>query len=128
MPESLQKALRSLEIDLDGLDEIAIPKLGEGDDVNTLRAALGRLAPERIRIIAQALRAGMTVDEIHRICRIDKWFLDAIEDIVRVEERVRKAGLPKEADGLRALKAQGFSDARLGKLAGLKRRGRGALA
>jgi carbamoyl-phosphate synthase large subunit len=116
--ESLQKALRSLETDLTGLDEIAIPALGEGDDINTLRGALAVPTPDRLRIVAQALRAGMSVAEIHRICQIDPWFLDAIEGLVATEARIQAEGLPEDQAGLRALKALGFSDGRLAKLTG----------
>jgi carbamoyl-phosphate synthase large subunit len=116
--ESLQKALRSLETDLTGLDEIAIPALGEGDDINTLRGALAVPTPDRLRIVAQALRAGMSVAEIHRICQIDPWFLEAIEGLVVTEARIRAEGLPEDQAGLRALKALGFSDGRLATLTG----------
>ena len=116
--ESLQKALRSLETGLTGLDEIEIPQLGEGDDTNALRAALGRPTPDRLRIIAQALREGMTTDEIHRLAQVDPWFLDQIEEIIKTEAGIRTHGLPEHADGLRTLKSMGFSDARLAKLTG----------
>ena len=116
--ESLQKALRSLETGLTGLDEIEIPQLGEGDDTNALRAALGRPTPDRLRIIAQALREGMTIDEIHRLSQVDPWFLEQIAGIIAAEAGIKAHGLPRQADDLRALKAMGFSDARLAKLAG----------
>jgi len=118
--ESLQKALRSLETGLAGLDEIAIPNLGQGDDSNAVRAALGRPTPDRLRIAAQALRLGMREDELARITGYDPWFIAEIAEIVRTENVVRQSGLPKDADGLRRLKAMGFSDARLAVLAGLK--------
>src|SRR5580765_3201101 len=73
--ESLQKALRSLETGLSGLDPVSIPGLGEGDDKNAIRAALGRPTPDRLLVCADALRHGMSVDEISDICRIDRWFL-----------------------------------------------------
>jgi carbamoyl-phosphate synthase large subunit len=116
--ESLQKALRSLETGLCGLDEIAIEQLGEGDDSNTLRGALAVPTPDRPRIIAEALRAGLSVAEIHRICAVDPWFLEEIADLIACEAEIRANGLPQDAASLRALKSKGFSDTRLAKLAG----------
>jgi carbamoyl-phosphate synthase large subunit len=115
--ESLQKALRGLETGLDGLDEVLIPGLGEGDDKNAIRAALGRPTPDRLLACAQALRLGVTVEEINSVCAIDPWFLRQLQAIVESESQVRKLGLPTTAGPLRRLKAQGFSDARLASLA-----------
>ena len=120
--ESLQKALRSLETGLDGLDEIEIDGLGVGDDHNALRAAIGQPTPDRLLKVAQAMRLGMSVEEIHDVSKIDPWFLDRIADIVRLEGMVRAHGLPPDSGNFRALKAAGFSDARLAALAGLVRR------
>ena len=117
--ESLQKALRSLETGLTGLDEIAIPGLGAGDDKNAIRAALGTPSPDGILKVAQAMRLGTGDDDIHTACRIDPWFLAQIRDIIETEEQIRSRGLPTTASALRRLKAMGFSDARLGRLVGL---------
>ena len=117
--ESLQKALRSLETGLDGLDEIEIDGLGVGDDHNALRAAIGQPTPDRLLKVAQAMRLGMSVEEIHDVSKIDPWFLGRIADIVRLEGMVRAHGLPPDSGNFRALKAAGFSDARLAALAGL---------
>jgi carbamoyl-phosphate synthase large subunit len=117
--ESLQKALRSLETGLTGLDEIEIDGLGKGDDENALRAAIGKPTPDRLLKVAQALRLGMDVEEIHEVTRIDPWFLERVAEIVALETKVRRYGLPADAGNLRALKAAGFSDARLAALAGL---------
>jgi carbamoyl-phosphate synthase large subunit len=117
--ESLQKALRSLETGLTGLDEIEIDGLGKGDDHNVMRAAIGAPTPDRLLNVAQALRFGMSVEEIHDVCRIDPWFLARIAEIVAFESKVRKYGLPSDAANLRRLKAAGFSDLRLASLAGL---------
>jgi carbamoyl-phosphate synthase large subunit len=116
--ESLQKALRGLETGLSGLNEILIPGLGEGDDKNAIRAALGRPTPDRLLTCAQALRLGMSVEEVTNVARIDPWFLRQLEAIVHAEARVREHGLPETAGPLRGLKAQGFSDARLAQIAG----------
>jgi carbamoyl-phosphate synthase large subunit len=115
--ESLQKALRGLETGLTGLDDIEI----EGsDDPETGHAAvvraLGNPTPDRLRVIAQAFRHGLTVDEVTAACSYEPWFLRQIQELVREEGLVRAGGLPMTAQGMRALKAQGFSDARLAKL------------
>src|ERR1700690_3797666 len=117
-PESLQKALRSLETGLNGLDEIEIDGLGQGDDHNVLRAAIGQPTPDRLLKVAQAMRLGMGVEEIHECSKIDPWFLERIAEIIAFEGKVRAHGLPPDAGNMRALKANGFSDARLAALAG----------
>src|SRR6187402_267638 len=73
--ESLQKALRSLETGLTGLDEITIDGLGLGDDKNVIRAALGTPTPDRLLIVAQAMRLGFSDADIFTSCKIDPWFL-----------------------------------------------------
>ncbi|MGA3341335.1 MAG: carbamoyl-phosphate synthase large subunit [Methylocella sp.] len=117
--ESLQKALRSLDTGLDGLDEIEIEGLGLGDDMNVLRAALGRPTPDRLLVVAEALRHGMPLSEIYEACGIDPWFIARVEEILDLEAKVRAHGLPGDAANLRMLKAAGFSDARLSSLAGM---------
>jgi carbamoyl-phosphate synthase large subunit len=116
--ESLQKALRGLETGLSGLDEMTIPGLGQGDDKNAIRAALGRPTPDRFLRCAQALRLGLTVEEVQEACKIDPWFLNQLAAILESESKVREFGLPATAGPLRRLKGQGFSDARLAHLAG----------
>ena len=117
--ESLQKALRSLETGLTGFNEIGIPGLGEGDDKNAIRAALGTPTPERLLYVAEAMRLGVDHELIHAACRIDPWFLEQIQAIIDMEAKVREFGLPETAGPLRSLKAMGFSDARLAELSGL---------
>ncbi|HEY0281887.1 MAG TPA: carbamoyl-phosphate synthase large subunit [Rhizomicrobium sp.] len=116
--ESLQKALRSLETGLTGLDEIPLE-----NEKNTIRAALARAAPDRLRLAAQAMRQGFPFDEIAAITKYDPWFLREIETILAVEAEVRASGLPHDADGMRRLKSMGFSDARLATLAGIREKG-----
>ena len=111
--ESLQKALRSLETGLTGLDEITIEGLGLGDDKNVIRAALGTPTPDRLLIVAQAMRLGFSDEEIFTACKIDPWFLAQIRGIVETEDQIRSKGLPQTAGAFRRLKAMGFSDARL---------------
>ncbi|MGF1627317.1 MAG: carbamoyl-phosphate synthase large subunit [Alphaproteobacteria bacterium] len=114
--EALQKALRSLETGLTGLDEIDIEGWPERDAV---RAALGRPVPDRLRIVAQAFRIGLSIDEVHQATRIDPWFLEQLRGLVRLEDEVRDHGLPMDAQALQRLKRAGFSDARLATLSGV---------
>jgi carbamoyl-phosphate synthase large subunit len=117
--ESLQKALRSLETGLTGLDEIAIKGLGEGDDKNAIRAALGQPTPDRLLVVAQAMRLGISDEAIHNACKIDPWFLAEIREIVETEAEIKAKGLPATAGALRRLKSMGFSDARMARLTGV---------
>ncbi len=114
--ESLQKALRGLETGLCGLDEIEIPGIGQGDDKDAIRAAIGTPTPDRLLYVAQAMRLGMDDDQIHALCKIDPWFLEQIREIIDVEAEIKTNGLPKDARTMRAIKAMGFSDKRIGQL------------
>ncbi|MCK9553542.1 carbamoyl-phosphate synthase large subunit, partial [Aquamicrobium sp.] len=118
--ESLQKALRGMETGLTGLDEIEIPGVGHGDDKNAIRAALGTPTPDRLRMVAQAIRMGTSLEDVHAMCKIDPWFLEQIAGIIAMEARIREHGLPQDAANMRMLKAMGFSDARLASLTGTK--------
>ncbi|EPX82765.1 carbamoyl-phosphate synthase large subunit [Rubellimicrobium thermophilum DSM 16684] len=113
--ESVQKALASLETGLTGFDEIQIPGAPEKGAVI---AALSRATPDRLRTIAQAMRHGLSDEEIHQATAYDPWFLARIREIVETEERIRRDGLPVTEEGLRALKMMGFTDARLARLTG----------
>ncbi|MFA4940386.1 carbamoyl-phosphate synthase large subunit [Brevundimonas sp.] len=119
--ESMQKALRGLETGLSGFDEIEIDGV-EGADGDTARnavvRALGIPTPDRIRVIAQAFRHGLTVEEVNAACSYEPWFLRQIADIVREEGHVRVKGLPADPTEFRRLKSKGFSDARLAQLTG----------
>jgi len=118
--ESLQKALRGLETGLTGLDDVAFEGLGGGDDKNIVRAALAHPTPDRLLKVAQAMRMGVDHEQIYASCRIDPWFLSRMQEIIDEEKRVIAHGLPENVEALRDLKAMGFSDARLAKLAGKK--------
>ena len=117
--ESVQKGLRSLETGLSGFDEIAIEGV-ESAGKDAVKAALARPSPDRLLLIAQAYRLGLTTAEIHAACRFEPWFLDRIGEIVEVEESLRRNGLPRDRTAFLRLKQMGFSDARLGKLTGLE--------
>ncbi len=114
-PEALQKALRSMETGFSGLDPVAPP--GDGG-TDAFRAALSSPRPDRLLMAAQALRAGVSVEDIHDACRFDPWFLRELARIVAAEQAVARDGLPREAFALRRLKALGFSDAQLRRLTG----------
>ena len=107
-PESLQKALRSLETGLTGLDEIEIEGMGKGDDRNAIKAAIGTPTPDRILKVAQALRLGISHDEVYASCKIDRWFLEQLQDIVDLEAKVKAHGLPQTPGAFRQLKAHGL--------------------
>ncbi|MBT6036541.1 MAG: carbamoyl-phosphate synthase large subunit [Kordiimonadaceae bacterium] len=119
-PESLQKALRSMETDLTGLNEIDIPGYDpEGGDINAVRAALAIPTADRILVLAQALRLGIPTAEIHAIAKYDPWFIDQVKLIIDAEQDIRKNGLPEDKIGLLSLKSLGFADSRLAELASL---------
>ena len=113
--ESMQKALASMESGLTGFDEIEID--GATEKTAVIKA-ISQQTPDRMRTIAQAMRHGLTNEDIHATTMFDPWFLDRIREIVEAEEVVRQEGLPTDEQGLRALKMLGFTDARLGKLTG----------
>ena len=119
--ESCQKALRGLETGLSGFDEIAIPGADAADPLavkTAVQAALSQPTPDRLRVIAQAIRHGLTEEEICGACAYEPWFVRQIAEIIATEADIVKTGLPKDSEGFRKLKAQGFSDARLAKLTG----------
>lgn len=121
--ESLQKALRSLDTGLVGLDEIAIEGSADEDQGRAaVRARLVAPKADRLLVAAEALRRGLSVEEICAAAHYDPWFIRQIAEIIETEAQVRRDGLPKDAAGFRALKADGFSDARLGKLTGTRER------
>ncbi|BBU58905.1 carbamoyl-phosphate synthase large chain [Mameliella alba] len=121
--ESLQKALASMESGLTGFDEVEIPGVSvdpwsTAPEKAAVIKAISEQTPDRMRTIAQAMRHGLTDDEIHGTTMFDPWFLARIREIVEAEQEVRAEGLPQDADAMRALKMMGFTDARLAKLTG----------
>ncbi|WP_109313245.1 MULTISPECIES: carbamoyl-phosphate synthase large subunit [Ruegeria] len=121
--ESMQKALASMESGLTGFDEVEIPGLNvgvwdEAVDKAAVIKAISQQTPDRLRTIAQAMRHGLTDDEIFGVTKFDPWFLARIREIIEAERQVRKDGLPVTEEGIRKLKMLGFTDARLGNLTG----------
>jgi len=116
--ESLQKALRSLEIGKVGLDPTGLDLADEADRA-TLHREVKEAGPERVFYLGDAFRAGMSVEDVHALSFVDPWFLDQIEELVAIEQQVAAAGLDAlDARRLRRLKRKGFSDARLAQLTG----------
>ncbi|MFA5040835.1 MAG: carbamoyl-phosphate synthase large subunit [Bdellovibrionales bacterium] len=115
--ESLQKALRGLEIGLTGLNEM---RQFANAEVKEIHAALAHPTHDRILVIAEALRRGMTPEQVAAISKFDIWFIDRIAGILAVEKDVRANGLPKDKEGWQSLKRLGFSDARLAQLTASK--------
>ena len=114
--ESLQKALRSLETGRDGLNPVLISTERE-ERMAELRRELREAGPERILFVADAFREGMPFEDIHRLSRVDPWFLAQVEDLVRTEESVVRGGIEElDRDRVFELKQKGFSDCRLASL------------
>ena len=115
--ESLQKALRGLETDLDGLNEPAISD--DEDALERVQREMRTPRGERLLFVADAFRRGMTINDVHQCCKIDVWFLAQIQDLVEEEKMVLQEGEKSlTPDRLRALKRKGFSDSRLATLCG----------
>ncbi|MCL4151665.1 UNVERIFIED_CONTAM: hypothetical protein GTU68_044699, partial [Idotea baltica] len=110
--ESFQKALCSTETDISGLDDM------EFDSVESLRTALAVQSPDRLRVVAQAFRMGLSVKDVNTVTSIDPWFLQQIAEIVATEALIKTNGLPEDTRAFTSLKADGFSDKRLGHLVG----------
>ncbi|GDX36792.1 hypothetical protein LBMAG18_13030 [Alphaproteobacteria bacterium] len=117
--QSLQKALRSLESNLSGLDEVIISNEDAEQRKKIISQKLKIPSSNRLLVIAQALREGLSVDEIIEICSYDRWFVEQLANIVFVENKIKKEGLPKNKADFFALKKMGFSDKRLAKLCSL---------
>ncbi|MCJ9429679.1 carbamoyl-phosphate synthase large subunit [Kordiimonas marina] len=118
--ESLQKAMRSMETGLTGLNEVKFDDFTSGsEDFRPILSDLAVAKPDRLLRIAQAMREGLSLEDIQRVTHYEPWFLREIKKIVDTEATVAKDGLPTDARALRKLKMLGFSDARLGQVAGL---------
>jgi len=115
--ESLQKAVRSLEVDRYGFEPH--PSLAEGDPEETvaqIRERIRRPDAERLWHVADGLRMGISTEELYALTKIDPWFLNQMKDILAVEDRLAREKHPLAAERLREAKALGFSDRRLGEL------------
>ena len=114
--ESMQKALRGLETGKVGFDPTGLDWNNE-DDLARLKREVKEPGPERLFYLADAFRAGLSVDDVHALSFVDPWFLDQIEDIIAAEQTIAKGGLAAlDAAAMRGYKRMGFSDARIAQL------------
>ena len=119
--ESFQKALRSLETGLTGLNPVAMPEVSDGANEHDVVAGwLGERVPERLLRIAAAFGHGYSVDDIAAATHWDRWFLNQIAELIAIEGELKTHGLPEDPAVLLALKSKGFSDARLAEVTGMK--------
>ncbi|MBX2834854.1 MAG: carbamoyl-phosphate synthase large subunit [Micavibrio sp.] len=119
--ESFQKAMRSLEKGMNGLDPI-LPLPKDASDISRqdeIRAKIGKTSPQRLLHIADGLRHGISKEEIYQICKVDMWYLERIENIVNAERDIVDNGLPNDAEGWMRIKKLGFADAQLANLRGV---------
>jgi len=114
--ESLQKAIRSLEVGMSGLEEILINDEDKEIRIKIIKERLKIPTPNRFFLIAQALREGISTAEINQISGYDIWFIEQLQKIVDVENGLKKNGLPQNYDDLLSVKKMGFSDRRIAKL------------
>ena len=115
--ESFQKALRGLEIGIDGLTSPQIAHQNKQEYTDSIKNELRNTNPERILYIAEAFRAGITINEIHEFCKIDLWFLSQIEDLIINEVKLGKESIESiSKDFMLSLKKKGFSDSFIAKI------------
>ncbi|MCB9981825.1 MAG: carbamoyl-phosphate synthase large subunit [Rhodospirillales bacterium] len=108
--ESIQKAMRSLEKGLTGLEPVADMEIDE------IRAEIARATPQRLLYVAEGLYQGLSIDEVYSLCKFDKWYLERINHLMKTERAMRENGLPTTAEGWMKIKKLGFSDAQLAKI------------
>jgi len=116
--ESLQKGLRSMETGLNGLNEVEIEGANGPDGKMAVIGELQKPRSDRLLVIAQAFRHGLTMEEVRAASKYEPWFLRQIQDIIKAEEELSLKGLPRSADDLQRYKKMGFSDERLSELTG----------
>ena len=114
--ESFQKALRSMETGLTGLNTPLADGLNATDALARVKVGLAEPTPDRILWIAEAFRRDIPFEDVHKTTQYDPWFLDQIQTLIKIEARLQREGLPETAAGLVELKGLGFSDSRLAEL------------
>ncbi|MDC0148721.1 carbamoyl-phosphate synthase large subunit, partial [Alphaproteobacteria bacterium] len=115
--ESLQKALRSLETDLTGINAPeGAPDMSTPEGVANMRAALTTPTPDRLLMAAHALRQGMSQEEVCALSHFNPWFMEQLGQLIDTEAKLEAEGLPDNEEAMRGVKAQGFSDARIAEL------------
>ena len=115
--QSFQKALRSLETGLSGVDEIEIRDTNKTDFI---MSKISTPTPDRILFIGQAFRENISIEDIYNACKIDKWFLERIKEIIEMEVNLSKCKFPLSKNSLLELKLFGFSDNKISKLLSVK--------
>ncbi len=115
--QSFQKALRSLETGLDGVDEI---KISDENKIDFILSKISTPTPDRILYVGQAFREKISVDEVYNACKIDKWFLERIKEIIEMEISLLKQAFPLTKNSLLELKLAGFSDSKIAKILYIK--------
>ena len=108
--ESLQKALVSLEIGFSGLDRMSFLNKKE------LEKKLKKNLPNKILLVAEAIRKKINIKKIQKLSKIDNWFIEQIKEIVEVENKIQKRGLPRNRNDLSKIKSIGFSDKKLSEI------------
>ena len=117
--ESMQKALRGLEVGVAGFD----PKFESGQSIDELRGFLTEPGPDRVWYVADAFRQGMSLEDVFQLTKIDRWYLVQIQEIVEIENNLASQPLSQmTAQDMRALKRKGFADKRLADLLGVSQR------
>ena len=117
--ESLQKAMRGLEIGIDGFSDIIFEEsLSPKERQDLIVKHISTPSANRILYIAQAFREGMSIDDVFKLCYIDKWFLCQIDEIIESEESIKNKAFDSLKNHLQTLKFDGFSDRRLAHLLG----------
>ncbi|MGY8985986.1 MAG: carbamoyl-phosphate synthase large subunit [Sphingomonadales bacterium] len=117
--ESLQKAFRSMETGLTGLNEVEIPGYDpEAGDKDQILYALAQPKPDRLLTIAQAMREGISDEDIHEVTKFDPWFLEQVRNIVNTESILKKEGVPQSFNKMLEVKSLGFSDERIAEITG----------
>ncbi len=115
--QSFQKALRSLETGLDGVDEI---KISDENKIDFILSKISTPTPDRILYVGQAFREKVSVDDVYNACKIDKWFLERIKEIIEMEISLLKKCFPLKKNSLLELKLAGFSDSKIAKILSIK--------
>ena len=112
--ESLQKALRGLEVDIDGLGEILDPELSDDEAQSLLNKELSLPGADRLLYLGDAFRKGMSLERAFELTRIDPWFLIQVQELIHIEQSLKGKDLHSlDYDAIRELKRKGFSDSRL---------------
>ena len=115
--ESLQKALRSMETGLTGLNEPEdAPDISTPEGLSEMRAALTNAVPFRLLMAAHALRQGMPEADVNELAGFDPWFIEQLSQLIAAEKQIRDYGVPNNENAMRQIKKMGFSDARIGEL------------